>query len=73
MAKVFKVTPKRVKRTNGTVLTPEMSVIVTTEQHVSTPFYNGAKELKQIYMQTYSFDYTKACCGANDFNVQQLD
>ena len=26
MAKVFKVTPKRVKRTNGTVLTPDMSI-----------------------------------------------
>lgn len=24
MSKVFRVTPKRVKKTNGTVLTPEM-------------------------------------------------
>lgn len=29
MSRVFKVTPKRVKRTNGTVLTPEMEVTVT--------------------------------------------
>jgi len=34
MSKVFKVWPKRVKRTNGTVLTPEMVVIVTTKNHV---------------------------------------
>jgi hypothetical protein len=32
MSKVFKVTPKRIKRTNGTVLTPEMSITVTTLQ-----------------------------------------
>jgi predicted enzyme related to lactoylglutathione lyase len=44
MSKAFKVTPKRVKKTNGTVLTPEMSITVTTLQHTSDPFYNGAKE-----------------------------
>ncbi|MDE6510487.1 MAG: hypothetical protein K2L00_00105 [Muribaculaceae bacterium] len=29
------------KRVNGTVLTPEMSVTVTTAQRTSTPFFNG--------------------------------
>lgn len=29
MAKVFKVTPKRIKRANGLVLAPDMSVVVT--------------------------------------------
>lgn len=43
MSRVFRVTPKRVKRTNGTVLTPEMEVTVTTQSHTSDPFYNGAK------------------------------
>ena len=43
MSRVFKVTPKRVKRTNGTVLTPEMEVTVTTQTHTSDPFAeNGA-------------------------------
>lgn len=28
MAKVFKVTPKRIKRANGLVLAPDMSVVV---------------------------------------------
>ena len=42
MSRVFRVTPKRVKRTNGTVLTPEMEVTVTTQSHTSDPFYNGA-------------------------------
>ena len=28
MAKVFKVTPKRIKRANGLVLAPYMSVVV---------------------------------------------
>ena len=32
MAKVFKVTPKRIKRSNALVLTPDMSVIVTAQQ-----------------------------------------
>ena len=73
MAKVFRVTPKRVKRTNGTVLTPDMSVTVTTMQHTSDPFYNGAKVIKEAYMSLYRFDYQKACCSKNDFEFEKLD
>ena len=73
MAKVFKVTPKRVKRTNGTVLTPDMSITVTTLQHTSDPFYNGAKEIKEAYMRLYRFDYQKGCCNKGDFEVEKLD
>lgn len=32
MSKVFRVTPKKVKKTNGTVLTPEMEVTVNTQR-----------------------------------------
>ena len=73
MAKVFKVTPKRIKRTNGTVLTPEMAITVTTLQQTSDPFYNGAKEIKETYMRLYGFDYQKACCNKVDFKVSKLD
>ena len=73
MSRVFKVTPKRVKRTNGTILTPEMEVTVTTQTHTSDPFYNGAKELKEAYMRMYGFDYQKACCSKNDFDFKKLD
>lgn len=73
MAKTFKVTPKRVKKTNGTVLTPEMSITVTTAQHTSDPFYNGAKEIKQAYLSLYKFDYQKANCSKNDFEFEKLD
>ena len=59
MSKVFQVRPKRVKRANGTVLTPEMVVTVTTQQHTVTPFYNGAKEVQEAYMRLYAFDYKK--------------
>ena len=54
MSKVFKVKPKRIKRTNGTVLTPEMVVTVTTQQHTTNPFYNGAKEVQEAYMRLYA-------------------
>ena len=73
MAKVFRITPKRVKRTNGTVLTPDMSIIVTTLQHTTNPFYNGAQEIKEAYMRLFRFDYQKANCNRNDFDIQQLD
>ncbi|MDE5882394.1 MAG: hypothetical protein K2H60_11750 [Muribaculaceae bacterium] len=73
MAKVFRITPKRIKRVNGTVLTPEMIVNVTTVQHTSTPFYNGAKEVIEAYKHVYGFDYTKACCTQNDFEFLKLD
>lgn len=49
MSKVFRITPKRIKRSNGHVLTPEMSITVTTRSHASTPFYNGAVEAKEQY------------------------
>ncbi len=71
MSKVFRLTPKRIKRTNGLVLTPEMSIIVTTRSHTSTPFYNGAEEVKEQYMRMYQFDYKKACCSANDFDIEK--
>lgn len=73
MSKVFRVTPRRIKRSNGTVLTPEMSVTVTTALHTTNPFYNGAKEIQEAYMRLYAFDYRKACCTQNDFEFVKLD
>ena len=73
MSKVFQVKPKRLKRSNGTVLTPDMVVNVTTLQHTSTPFYNGAKELQEVYMRIYAFDYKKACCNPYDFEFKKFD
>ena len=70
--KVFKVTPKRTKRVNGTVLTPDMEVTVTTQMHTTTPFYNGAKEVAEAYMRIYGFDYKKACCSVNDFDFKAI-
>ncbi len=73
MSKVFQVKPKRLKRSNGTVLTSDMVVTVTTMQHTVTPFYNGAKEVQEAYMRIYAFDYKKACCNPNDFEFKKLD
>lgn len=73
MSRVFQVKPKRIKRSNGTVLTPDMVVTVTTLQHTTNPFYNGAKELQETYMRIYAFDYKKACCNQNDFEFVKLD
>lgn len=70
--KVFQISPKRVKRTNGTVLTPEMTVTVTTKSHTTDPFYNGAQEIREEYMRRYGFDYGKACCSKNDFDFKPL-
>lgn len=73
MGKVFKITPKAVRRSNGTVLTPEMTVIVTTKHHTLDPFYNGAEEVREAYMREYGFDYKKACCSKGYFTFEQLD
>lgn len=73
MSKVFQIIPKCTKRANGTVLTPDMVVTVTTQSHTNTPFYNGAKEVQEAYMRLYGFDYKKACCSANDFEFKKLD
>lgn len=73
MSRVFRVTPKRIKRTNGQVLTPDMSVVVTTKTYATSPFTNGAQELKEAYMRLYGFDYQKACCHLSDFDFEVLD
>ena len=73
MSREFRVTPKRIKRTNGQVLTPDMSVVVTTKTHATSPFTNGAQELKEAYMRLYGFDYQKACCHLSDFDFEVLD
>ncbi len=57
---------------NGQVLTPEMEVTVTTRQHTSDPFYNGAEEIKEAYMRLYGFDYKRACCSKGDFEFKTL-
>lgn len=49
MAKVFRVTPKRIKRANGLVLTPDMTVVVTTQQHMNSPFNNGEGIERSLY------------------------
>ena len=71
MAKVFRITPKRVKRVNGKVLTPSMTVTITTQQHTNDPFYNGGKEIKEAYLRFYRFDYPKAWCNKNDVEFVQ--
>lgn len=73
MSKVFKVWPRKVRRVNNTVLTPEMVVVVTTRYHVSNPFSNGAREVKEAYMRLYQFDYKKTNCSQSDFNFLALD
>lgn len=73
MPRVFRVTPKRIKRTNGTVLTPDMAVTVTTAIPTTNPFNNGAKEIREAYLRLYNFDYTKACCNQNDFDYKGFD
>ena len=73
MSRELYLTPKWIKWTNGLVLTLEMSIIVTTRQPCTTPFYNGAEEIKEQYMRIYGFDYKKACCSANDFEFEKLD
>lgn len=73
MTKVFKVKPKKIKRTNGVIITPEMELIVTMKQHSSTPFSNGAVEYKEALMQKYGVDYKKGCFCPNDFEFEKLD
>lgn len=72
MPKVFQVTPKRTIRRNGQVLTPDMTLTVTTRAHTNSPFNNGASELKEMYMRIYGFDYQKACCSSADFQYEVI-
>lgn len=61
MSRVFRITPKRIKRSNGTVLTPDMVITVTTRQHTPDPFYNGVVEIQEQYMQSPTPIITTKC------------
>lgn len=69
---VFRITPKRLLRINGQVLSPEMVITVTTKIQVSDPFYNSTAEIQEMYMRIYGFDYKKAGCRKDYFNVEAL-
>ena len=73
MPKVFRITPKATHRANGTVLTPEMEIIVTLEHSTFDPFYNGAKEIQAMYMDKYGFDYRRANATKAWFDYEYLD
>ena len=73
MSKVFRIMPKRIKRSNGTVLTPDMVITVTTRQHTTDPFYNGAVEIREQYMRMFQFAYARAHCSKYDFDFVKLD
>lgn len=68
--KVFKITPKRIKRTNGQILAPEMSVVVTT--NLADPFNNGAKEVAEAYMRLYGYDFKRSYCCKTDFDCKLI-
>ena len=73
MSRVSKVMSKRVKRVNGTVLTPEMEIVMTTKIGTSNPFYNEAQEIKDTHMRIYGFNYKKACSYQSNFEFEELD
>lgn len=52
MSRVFRVTPKRIKRTNGQVLTPDMSVVVTTKTHATFFQYKNLSSHRETIMTT---------------------
>jgi len=70
--RVFRVWPKRMKRSNGQIISPEMVVVVTMSTHASTPFVNGAKELKDMYRSMYHCDLSKLAINPGDFNYTIL-
>ena len=47
MSRQFQIIPKRVKHVNGTVLTPEMVVTVTTQQHTARRFIMERKRCRR--------------------------
>ena len=50
-----------------------MVITVTTRQHTTDPFSNGAVEIQEQYMRMYQFDYKRACCSKYDFDFEKLD
>ena len=73
MGRVFAVRPKRIKRTNGQVLTPEMERTGTTRSYTCDPLENAAHETQEQYMRMYQFDSKKSRCSNADFEFKQLD
>lgn len=73
MPRVFKIVPKKTRKINGTVLTPDMTVTVTTRYYMPDPFCNGGIEEAEAYMQMYDFDFWQAACQKSDFECYPLE
>lgn len=73
MSKLFKVAPKRAQKTNGVYISPEMSVVVTTKNHTTDPFYNGGVEVKEAFMHMYGIDIKKGNYYKGDFIFKALE
>lgn len=71
--RVFRVWPKRIRRGNGIIITPDMVVTVTTRFHTPTPFAYGLTEVRDAYMRIYRCDIAKMGCSSYDFNFIALD
>lgn len=67
MSKVFRITPKRIKRVNGTVLPSDMVITVTACTHTTDSFYNDAVEIQEQYMRMFQYDYKRANYSKYDF------
>ena len=55
------------------LISSTMVITVTTRQHTTDPFYNGAVEIQEQYMRMFQFDYKRACCSKYDFEFVKLD
>jgi hypothetical protein len=73
VAKLFKVYPKRNRHQNGIIITPDMSVVVTTKMHTLDSFNNGAVEVKEAFLRLYCVDIKKGCFVKGDFEVETLN
>ena len=72
MTRVFKITPKRVRKTNETVSSTEMSLPMTATKYALELFYDGSKEINDAYWRICQFDRQKIHCSKNNFEVKQL-
>lgn len=67
----FEITPKMERRVNGTLLTPKMKIIATT--NYLDPFANGAEDVIDEYERVWNYDYRLAHASKAWFDIKRID
>lgn len=70
--RVFNISPKYTKRVGSVMITPGMSVVVTTPCFTSIPVGQYRSLVNDAFMRIYGIDISSSAFNSSDFDVEVI-